>query len=140
MWRLRIPFDHVDSERNYLSKLMRYQRLLDATNSISHFGEFVAATFACWEKRIPFGIYNVTNPGKVTAREVVQLIQATGVCRKEFHFFRSEEEFMRVAAKTPRSNCVMDSTKLRKAGIEMTEVHDAIVRALKNWESSLVPA
>jgi dTDP-4-dehydrorhamnose reductase len=116
IWRLRIRFDHVDNERNYLSKLMRYQRLLDATNSISHLGEFVGATFACWEKGIPFGTYNLTNPGKVTAREVVRLIQASGVCRKEFHFFESEEEFMRVAAKTPRSNCVMDSTKLRRAG------------------------
>jgi dTDP-4-dehydrorhamnose reductase len=140
IWRLRIPFDHVDGERNYLSKLMRYQRLLEATNSISHLEEFVAATFACWNKWIPFGKYNVTNPGQVTAREVVQLIQASGVCQKEFHFFESEEEFMRVAAKTPRSNCVMDSTKLRKAGIEMTEVHEAIVRALKNWDSCLVSA
>jgi dTDP-4-dehydrorhamnose reductase len=140
VWRLRIPFDHVNNERNYLSKLMRYQRLLEATNSISHLQEFVAATFACWERRVPFGIYNVTNPGKVTTHEVVKLIKASGVCEKEFHFFKSEEEFMRIAAKTPRSNCVMDSTKLRNAGIQMTEVHEAIIRALENWESPLVPA
>jgi dTDP-4-dehydrorhamnose reductase len=140
LWRLRIPVDHVDNERNYLSKLMRYQRLLDATNSISHLGEFVAATFACWEKRVAFGTYNVTNPGKITTHEVVELIKASGVCDKEFHFFKSEEEFMRVAAKTPRSNCVMDSTKLRNTGVRMTEVREAIIRALENWESSLVPA
>ncbi|PWT79003.1 MAG: dTDP-4-dehydrorhamnose reductase [Acidobacteria bacterium] len=139
LWRLRIPFDHVDNARNYLSKLMRYQRLLEATNSISHLQEFVAATFACWEKRVPFGTYNVTNPGQVTTHEVVELIKKSGVCEKEFHFFKSEEEFMRVAAKTPRSNCVMDSTKLRNTGIQMTEVHEAIIRALENWESSLVP-
>ena len=40
--------------------------------------EFVAVTFACWEKHIPFGTYNVTNPGYVTTREVVELIQASG--------------------------------------------------------------
>ena len=34
-WRLRIPFNEVDSSRNYLSKLMLYDRLLQATNSIS---------------------------------------------------------------------------------------------------------
>jgi dTDP-4-dehydrorhamnose reductase len=140
IWRLRIPFDHVDNERNYLSKLMRYQRLLEATNSVSQLQEFVAATFACWDRRVPFGIYNMTNPGKVTTHEVVELIKASGVCEKEFHFFKSEEEFMRMAAKTPRSNCVMDSTKLRNTGIQMTEVHEAIIRALENWESPLVPA
>jgi dTDP-4-dehydrorhamnose reductase len=74
IWRLRIPFDHRESPRNYLTKLMRYQRLLEATNSISQLQEFVAATFACWEKRVPFGTYNVTNPGQVTTRQVVEHI------------------------------------------------------------------
>jgi len=133
IWRLRIPFDHVDSPRNYLTKLMRYDRLLEATNSISQLHEFVAATFACWEKRVPFGIYNVTNPGEVTTRDVVSLIQKSGVCTKDFQFFQDESEFMLKAAKTPRSNCVMDSSKLTRAGIQMTEVHEAIEQALQEW-------
>ncbi len=133
IWRLRIPFDHNDGPRNYLTKMMRYQRLLDAANSISQLQEFVAATFACWEKRVPFGTYNVTNPGQVTTREVVDLILTSGVCSKEYSFFDNEEEFMRIAAKTPRSNCVMNSTKLQATGIQMTEVHEAVARDLHNW-------
>ncbi len=136
IWRLRIPFDHVESPRNYLTKLMRYQRLLEATNSISQLHEFCAATFACWEKRVPFGTYNVTNPGQVTTHEVVALIKASGVCTKEYEFFRDEDEFMAKAAKTPRSNCVMDSTKLASTGIRMTEVHEAIARDLSQWRKS----
>ena len=134
VWRLRIPFNEVDNPRNYLTKLMRYARLLGATNSISQLEEFVAATLACWEKRIPFGTYNVTNPGQVTTHEVVEMIKRSGVCPKEFNFFKNEDEFMHVAAKTPRSNCVMDSTKLAAAGIALTEVHDAVDRALGNWK------
>ncbi len=136
IWRLRIPFDHVESPRNYLTKLMRYQRLLEATNSISQLHEFCAATLACWEKRVPFGTYNVTNPGQVTTHEVVALIKASGVCTKEYEFFRDEDEFMAKAAKTPRSNCVMDSTKLASAGIRMTEVHEAIAQALREWRKA----
>lgn len=136
VWRLRIPFDHIDSPRNYLTKLMRYQRLLEATNSISQLHEFVAATFACWEKRVPFGTYNVTNPGQVTTHEVVDLIKQSGVCIKEFVFFKDEDEFMHVAAKTPRSNCVLDSSKLSSAGITMTPVRDAIVQALRQWQKA----
>jgi dTDP-4-dehydrorhamnose reductase len=136
IWRLRIPFDNIDSPRNYLTKLMRYNRLLEAANSISELGEFVAATFACWEKRVPFGIYNVTNPGHVTTREVVELIKASGVCQKNFEFFSDESEFMQKAAKTPRSNCVMDSTKLTHAGIQMTPVREAVQRALRDWRAA----
>lgn len=134
IWRLRIPFDHVESPRNYLTKLMRYQRLLEATNSISQLHEFCAATFACWQKRVPFGTYNITNPGQVTTHEVVALIKASGVCTKEYEFFRNEDEFMAKAAKTPRSNCVMDSSKLASVGIKMTEVHEAIARDLSRWQ------
>ena len=136
VWRLRIPFNQVDGPRNYLSKLMRYASLLDAENSISQLDEFVAATFACWEKRVPFGTYNVTNPGHVTTREVVGLIKKTGVSDKAFQFFTNEAEFMRTAAKTPRSNCLMSSAKLAAAGIQLTEVHDAVRRSLRDWQTA----
>ncbi len=135
IWRLRIPFDHREGPRNYLTKLMRYQSLLEAENSISQLHEFVTATFACWEKRVPFGIYNVTNPGYVTTREVVDLILESGVCKKDYQFFSDEADFMAKAAKTPRSNCVMTSTKLASVGIPMTPVRDAIRSALANWKT-----
>ena len=133
IWRLRIPFDNKESPRNYLTKLMRYDSLLEASNSVSELNEFVAATFACWEKRVPFDTYNITNPGYVTTREVVELIRESGVCTKTFSFFKDESEFMEKAAITPRSNCIMSSAKLASAGITMTPVKDAIRRALKNW-------
>lgn len=134
VWRLRIPFNHEDSPRNYLSKLIRYDRLLVATNSISHLNEFVAACWECWEKQIPFGLYNVTNTGSVTSRDVVAAIKKHLLPEKEFEFFDSEDEFMSVAAKTPRSNCVMDNSKLRKAGVSISHVHDAIEQSLRHWQ------
>lgn len=134
VWRVRIPFNQVDGPRNYLSKLMRYDRLLDARNSISQLDEVVRATWQCWERRLPFGIYNATNPGTVTTREVVDLIRQSGLVKKEFQFFATEEEFLRLAAKTPRSNCVLDSRKLQQAGISLTEVHEAIRQALQHWQ------
>jgi dTDP-4-dehydrorhamnose reductase len=82
---------------------------------------------------VPFGTYNVTNPGHVTTREVVDLIKKTGVSDKNFQFFTDEAEFMRTAAKTPRSNCVMDSRKLAATGIKLTEVHEAVERDLRRW-------
>ena len=137
IWRLRIPFDHRESPRNYLTKLMRYQRLLQAENSISQLEEFVASTFACWEKKIPYGIYNVTNPGYVSTRDVVELILESGICKKDYEFFDDESEFMTKAAVAPRSNCIMSSAKLAAAGIEMTPVKDAIRQALANWKSAV---
>jgi len=136
LWRLRIPFNEIDNPRNYLSKLLRYDTLLDATNSITQLHEFAAASLACWDRRVPFGIYNITNPGQITTREIVELIHRSGVSRKQFKFFTDESEFMAKAAKTPRSNCVMDSSKLIRAGIPLTEIHEAIEKALRNWRNA----
>jgi len=133
IWRLRIPFNEANNPRNYLAKLMRYDKLVDVRNSISQLDEFVRACCECWEHRVPFGTYNMTNPGSITTREVVALIQKTGVSTKQFQFFQDENEFLQKAAKTPRSNCVLDSSKLLATGIHLTEIHEAVETALRHW-------
>ncbi len=135
IWRLRIPFNNVDSPRNYISKLMNYDCLLSARNSLSELSDFVAACLHCAQNDVAPGIYNLTNPGDVTTEDVVEMISRHGLSNKKFRFFASEDEFMQVAAKTPRSNCVLDSSKAVAAGIQLPDVHDALEAAMKNWES-----
>lgn len=134
VWRLRIPFDHRDGPRNYLSKVQRYDRLLEATNSLSHLGEFASACVESWVKKIPYGTYNVVNGGSVTTRRVTELIAEHLPRERPFSFFDDETEFMAKAAKTPRSNCVLDNSKILAAGIPMRPVEEAIEDALKNWQ------
>lgn len=137
LWRLRIPFSHVDSPRNYLTKLMRYDTLLEAENSLSHLPEFAAAALDCIERELPFGTYNLTNPGSVQTSQVVELIRQCGVLDKPFRFFDSEHEFMTRAAKTPRSNCVLDSHKAIQAGLHLTPVTEALRQSLTQWHPAI---
>ena len=133
IWRLRIPFNNINSARNYISKMMRYDRLLMATNSLSQLDEFADACVASWKQRVPFGTYNLTNPGSVTTRDVVRLIQKHGLSNRDFQFFESDDQFMKLAAKTPRSNCVLDSTKAIAAGLPLSPIEDALESAMKHW-------
>jgi dTDP-4-dehydrorhamnose reductase len=133
IWRLRIPFDEFDDPRNYLSKLRNYAKVYDNVNSLSHRGDFAAACLQLWRLRAPFGIYNVTNPGFVTARQAVQMIQKTLKPARAFEFWAGDEEFYRLAAKTPRSNCVLDVSKLLAAGVAMRPVEEALADALQQW-------
>ena len=96
--------------------------------------DFVRACLDTWELRAPFGIYNVTNPGFVTTRHVVELVEKYLKPAKKFEYWESDEEFYKVAAKTPRSNCVMDISKLLKAGVKVRPVEEALEHALKNWK------
>ena len=135
VWRLRIPFNNLDGPRNYISKMMRYDRLLLATNSLSQLDEFAEACVASWTMRIPFGVWNLTNPGSVNTREVVELIRKHRLSDREFQFFDSESQFLSTAAKTPRSNCVLDSSKAVAAGLPLSTVHDALDMAMRSWQS-----
>ena len=135
VWRLRIPFNEQDGARNYLSKLMRYQRLLDVENSLAHLDEFVAACLHCWQNDVPKGIYNIVNSGSITTREVIQMIRAYRNCDRVFEFFRDEADFMDVTGGAPRSSCVLDNSKLLRTGFQMREVREAIKSSLVDWKS-----
>ena len=133
IWRLRIPFDEFDGSRNYLSKVLRYGKVYDNFNSISHRSDFARACLDLWERRAPFGTYNITNPGWVTTRQVVTRIDKLLQPKKVFEYWKDDEEFYGEAGRTLRSNCILDTTKLLAAGVQIRSVEEALEDALKHW-------
>jgi UDP-glucose 4,6-dehydratase len=136
IWRLRIPFDQFDNPRNYLSKLQNYSKVYQNVNSLSHRGDFAAACLDLWLRGAPFGTYNVTNPGFVTSSQVVEMIRAILKPSRSFDFWKNDEEFYRTAARTPRSNCILDASKLLAAGVAMRPVERALTEALEQWRTA----
>jgi len=137
VWRLRIPFNHEPSPRNYLQKLLNYENLLEAENSVSHLEEFCQRCIECFTKDVEPGVYNMTNPGSVTTRQVTEWMIKEGLTDKKFKFFKSEEEFMSKAAIAPRSNCILDTTKAEKAGIAMRPVEEAMIDSIRRMRLEL---
>ena len=107
--------------------------MYDNVNSISHRGDYARACLDLWERRAPFGVYNVTNPGFITTRHVVGLIREILQPDRDFEFWRDDDEFYRVGAKVPRSNCVLDVSKLLAAGVKIRSVQNALEDSLRNW-------
>jgi dTDP-4-dehydrorhamnose reductase len=134
IWRLRIPFDEFDHVRNYLSKIQNYPKVYDNINSLSHRGDFVRACIDLWQQRALFGTYNVTNPGAVTARYVVDQIKGILKTDRRFHFWKDDTDFYRYAAKAPRSNCILDVSKLLNTGVKIRPVEEALDDALRRWQ------
>ena len=132
IWRLRIPFEENNNPRNYLSKMLNYKKLLDAENSISNKQEFVSACIETMKKKVPYGIYNVTNTGYTTTKQVVELFKKTIAKNRNFEFVE-EDEFYKTLAKTPRSNCVMSNEKLLSTGIKMRTTEEALNYCVNNW-------
>lgn len=132
IWRLRIPFEEYDNSRNYISKILKYEKLLDAENTVSNKQEFVSACIQTIQKEVPYGTYNVANGGYITTKSVVEKLKSTIAKDKTFTFVE-ESEFYKNIVKTPRSNCVMSNEKLLSTGIKMRTADEALDYCINNW-------
>ena len=135
IWRIRLPFDEIDHPRNYLTKLMRFEKLVVALNSLSNRKELVNACIECIMKSVPFGTYHVTNPGGIRSDEITVMMRNILKIDKDFQYFESVESFNKTGT-IPRSNTLLNTDKLASVGIMMTPVHESVGKCLKNWKWS----
>jgi len=133
IFRLRIPFDEFSSPRNYLTKLLSYSTLLDARNSLSHRADFAKYAIELISQKVPHGIYNITNKGGVTTKEVTELMKKYLKTGKdlEFEFFSNLDKFMSEVT-APRSNCVLDTSKIEQY-IPIRTAEEALKDAISNY-------
>jgi UDP-glucose 4,6-dehydratase len=134
IWRPRFAFSERDDPRNVLSKLQRFPKMYDTVNSMSHLDDFVRACLDLWDRRAPFGTYNMTNPGAVTTRQVVSMIQRILKPNRHFDYWTDDEESRPYGGAAPRSSCILDVSKLLATGVRMRPVLDAIEDSLRKWQ------
>lgn len=130
--RLRIPFDDENSDRNYITKIIKYPILLNATNSFSQLNEFVAATHNL--QHTP-GIFNLTQPGYLNTKQVVEMLIKHNLTTNKL-YFKNIDDFKKTVA-TPRSNCVLDSSRAIRNGIKLTPIADAMQLAIDQYAFNL---
>ena len=131
IFRLRIPFDEYQSPRNYLTKLLSYNQLLEAKNSFSHRQDFVKYCLELLDIGAPRGIYNLTNRGHLSTSQVVGLIKHYIPYEKDFSFFSNLDEFM-MQISAPRSNCILSTQKAEKL-IQIRSVEEAFEEAVETY-------
>jgi UDP-glucose 4,6-dehydratase len=104
--RIRMPFGPDTDDKNLLTKLSKYNKLVNFENSVSNVEE--VAECAVWfaeNKPMP-GIYNAVNPGGLKTHQIAQMM---GLTKAYF----TDEEFKQ-AVIAPRSNCVLNTDKMQK--------------------------
>ncbi len=104
--RIRMPFGPDNDDKNLLTKLSKYNKLVNFENSVSNVEE--VAECAVWfaeNKPMP-GIYNAVNPGGIKTHQIAQMM---GLTKPYF----TDEEFKQ-AVIAPRSNCVLNTDKMQK--------------------------
>ena len=132
--RLRMPLSGQDNERNFISKIIRYKKVVSVPNSISVMKDFLAASQELIERRAT-GIYNMTNPGAITHQEILDMYRELVDPNFKYELISLEELAKLTAA--GRSNCVLSSKKLESEGVFMRPVHEAVREALEEFKPML---
>lgn len=132
--RLRMPFDSVPSERNFISKISKYPKVISIPNSISVLEDFLKAAKVLMDKRAT-GVYNMTNPGTIEHREILDMYKELVDPTYNYKLFSLEE--MEKITKAKRSNCSLSSEKLEREGIHMRPVKEAVRDALVKYKENL---
>lgn len=130
IFRIRIPFNGVPEPKNYLYKLLHYDNLISMQNSVTNVDDLVEFTFKFIEKNPELGIYNVTNTGSIEAKQIVSVLRDSRIENKNWNFVSIDEANFKVC----RSNCILNTDKIKNIGLEMPDVNKSIARAIEQYK------
>ncbi len=132
--RLRMPFDSVPSERNFITKIVKYNKVISVPNSISVLEDFLIAAKTLIEQKAT-GVFNVTNPGTITHQEILDIYKELVDPSYEYSLFSVEE--MEKITKAKRSNCGLSVAKLESHGVHLRPVAEAVRASLAEYRKHL---
>lgn len=135
--RLRMPVSDDLHPRNFVTKISKYERVVDIPNSNTILHDLLPASILMAE-RGETGIYNFTNPGAISHNEVLSLFKE--IVRPEFTWKNFTLEEQAKVIKAGRSNCKLDTTKLttklQEYGFEVPEIHEAYRQCFQRMKAS----
>ena len=132
--RVRMIFGDDESPRNLLNKILKYNNLIALENSMTNVNDLAAFISSFTDRGLErkHDIYNVVNEGSLSLRVI------TGIMRK-YHKGRSDWTFTDqvedLKTKAGRSNCVLDTQKIRSLGLALpgvTASMDDCIKKIKN--------
>merc|ERR1711939_359529 len=124
--RLRMPVSDDLHSRNFVTKIAKYDRVVDIPNSNTILHDLLPAAILMAEHK-DLGIYNFTNPGAISHNEVLSLFKE--YVRPDFTWKNFTLDEQAKVIKAGRSNCELDTTKLvnklAEYNFKVPEIHEA---------------
>lgn len=129
IFRIRIPFTDELVPKNYFTKLLKYDTLINESNSVTSIKDFnvFVQKFVDMLGLVPYGVYNVVNPQPIKAQEVVEILKENGLENPNWKFIQTKD--LDTVAK--RSNCVLSTDKIKLLGLELPETITSIKRDIE---------
>jgi len=135
--RVRMPVSDDLFHRNFVTKIVKYEKVVNIPNSMTILAEMLPASLAMAKGGLT-GVYNFTNPGVISHNQVLDLYTKYIDPTYTYQNFTVEEQAKVIVAQ--RSNNELDTTKLMRdmpEGIEINEIHKSYELCFQRMKENL---
>jgi dTDP-4-dehydrorhamnose reductase len=134
--RVRMPISDDLSPRNFVTKIVKYDRVVNIPNSMTVLTDLLPISLIMAERGL-VGIYNFCNPGAISHNEVLDLYKKYVDPHYTYQNFSVEEQAK--ILKAGRSNNTLDHRKLCEAlpDIYIPEIHESMEKVFQRMRVNL---
>jgi dTDP-glucose 4,6-dehydratase len=132
--RIRMPITGEKNERNFITKIVNYEKICSIANSMSVLPELLPFVLKMMEQNIT-GTINLTNPGLISHNEMLEMYKE--IVDPLFTWKNFSQEEQRKILASDRSNNFLDTTTLETLFPEVRNIKDATRDSLLQYKANL---
>jgi dTDP-glucose 4,6-dehydratase len=132
--RIRMPITGEKNGRNFITKIVNYEKVCSVPNSMSVLPELLPFVLDMMEKTIS-GTMNLTNPGLVSHNEILEMYKE--IVDPSFTWKNFSQEEQRAILAADRSNNFLETTKLESLYPQIKNIKESVRECLIQYKEKL---
>jgi dTDP-4-dehydrorhamnose reductase len=128
--RIRMPITNEDCPRNFISKIIRYEKVCSIPNSMTVVNSLFPYLLDMMLKK-NVGTIHLVNPGVITHNDILQMYKEIVDPSFTWNNFSKEEQNQTLLSK--RSNNQLCTDTLKSMYPDVLDIKDAVKECLQSW-------
>ena len=130
--RIRMPITADLNPRNFITKILNYERICSVPNSMTVLPELLPILVDLIHRKV-VGTVNLTNPGTISHNEILEMYRE--IVDPDFQWANFSVEEQRAILAAGRSNNLLDTTRLETLYPGVRPIRDAVRDIIKKLAS-----
>jgi dTDP-glucose 4,6-dehydratase len=131
--RIRMPITGEKNPRNFITKIVNYEKICSIPNSMTVLPELLPFVLDMMNKKVT-GTVNLTNPGLISHNEILQMYKE--IVDKGFVWKNFSQEEQRAILASERSNNFLNTKKLEDLYPQVKHIRDSVRECLIQYQQT----
>jgi dTDP-glucose 4,6-dehydratase len=132
--RIRMPITGEENSRNFITKIVNYEKICSTKNSMTVLPELLPYVLDMMKNGVT-GSLNLTNPGLISHNEILEMYRE--IVNPFFIWKNFTQQEQRVILDADRSNTYLDTTKLTSLYPKIKHIKESVRECLIEYKKSI---